>query len=99
MINITAADLELGLASILEEVDTLSADYDDIVREAIDVARQESLFDDEARSLYVRILTILRTAGQSIEPTQSAEDRAENCSRGRRLARRQGISTGDAGRG
>ncbi len=70
--SITADDLERGLDAIIEEIETLAADYDGIVHEAIDVARREPLTDADARRLYVRILTILRTAGTNLDAAQSA---------------------------
>ena len=72
MSSITADDLERGLDAIIEEVETLSADYEVVVREAIEAAREKPLSDTEARGLYVRILTILRTAGRDLDGAQSA---------------------------
>lgn len=72
MSSITADNLERGLDAIIEEIDTLSANYEDVVREAVEAARQKPLPDDEARSLYVRILTILRAAGRNLDSSQSA---------------------------
>lgn len=72
MSSITVEDLERGLEAIIEEVDALSADYEGVVRDAINEARQQPLSDGEARSLYIRILTILRTAGRHLDAEQSA---------------------------
>lgn len=77
MSSITADELGQGLDSIIEEVEALSADYDEVVREAIDLARSEPLNDAEARSLYVRILTILRTAGSAPSEDLARQIRAE----------------------
>lgn len=72
MTSLNTVDLERGLDLILEEIESLSADHHDIVREAVDAARQQTLSESEARNLFVRILTILRSAGVELDEDGSA---------------------------
>lgn len=72
MASVNAVDLERGLDLIMAELESLSADHRDVVREAVEAAQQQSLTEEEARDLYVRILTILRSAGDDLDADRSA---------------------------
>ncbi|MHB1844815.1 MAG: hypothetical protein ACYCWW_08295 [Deltaproteobacteria bacterium] len=56
-----------GLETLIEQAETLSADYSDVVQDAVRAAKDEPLDDHEARELFVRILTILRTTGRDLD--------------------------------
>jgi hypothetical protein len=64
--------LDEGLWALVAEAETLSADYAEVVQDAIRAARDEPLDDVGARTLFVRILTILRTTGRQLDSEQSA---------------------------
>jgi hypothetical protein len=70
--ELTAEQLAEGLETLIEQAETLAADYGNLVQEAVRAARDEPLGDEDARRLFVRILTILRTTGRELDPTQSA---------------------------
>lgn len=65
--KITNKDLAAGLEALIEQAVALSEDYDDVVQEAVHLAREQPLPEQEAEQLFVRILTILRTAGRDLD--------------------------------
>ena len=98
MSSITAEHLERGLDAIIEEVDTLSADYEVVVRDAIEAAREKPFSDAEARRLYIRILTILRTSGRHLDEAQSASVAGEIKAEAEALVSARASSEGGPGR-
>jgi hypothetical protein len=71
-VQLTPEQLAEGLETLITQAETLSADYADVVQDAIRSARDEPLNDVDARKLFVRILTILRTTGRELDADQSA---------------------------
>lgn len=97
---LTPEDLASGLESLIERAETLSADYGDVVQNAIRLAREEPLPDEEAAALFTKILTILRTAGlgdvdAATERRIAAQIRAEVAS----LVAARHVGTAGAGAG
>lgn len=70
--QLTRERLAEGLETLIEQAETLSAEYAEVVRDAIRAARDEPLPDEDARDLFVRILTILRTTGRNLNADESA---------------------------
>lgn len=70
--DLTAEQLAEGLETLIEQAETLAADYADVVQDAVRAAREEPLEDEDARQLFVRILTILRTTGRELDVAESA---------------------------
>lgn len=60
--KVSQSDLAVALEVLIGRAEALSADYDEIVQDAVRAAREAPLGEAETRSLYERILTILRTA-------------------------------------
>ncbi|MDA8380966.1 MAG: hypothetical protein M0020_09105 [Actinomycetota bacterium] len=78
---LTPERLAEGLETLIEQAETLSADYAQVVQDAVQAAKEEPLDDEAARDLFVRILTILRTSGRALDAAESdrvaAQIRAE----------------------
>lgn len=70
--QITTERLAEGLDMLIEQAEALSADYAEVVQNAVHAAKDEPLTDEEARQLFVRILTILRTTGRDLDADESA---------------------------
>lgn len=70
-VQLTPDQLAEGLETLIERAEALSADYADVVQDAVRAAREEALDDDDVRRLFVRILTILRTTGRELDAAQS----------------------------
>ena len=66
-VPLTPAQLTDGLEALIERAETLSADYGEVVQDAVRLAREEPLDDADAEVLFTRILTILRTAGRGLD--------------------------------
>lgn len=66
-----------GLAALIDEIETLSLDYGDVVQEALLLAREQPLDDNEALRLYTAILTTLRTSGRKLSKAEEKKLAAE----------------------
>lgn len=71
-VKLSPDQLAEGLEALIERAETLSADYAQDVQEAVRAAGEEPLDDEDARRLFERILTILRTTGRDLDAEQSA---------------------------
>lgn len=71
-VPMTPERLAEGLETLIDHAETLSADYGEVVQDAVYAARDEPLDDTDARELFVRILTILRTTGRELDAYESA---------------------------
>lgn len=71
-IQLTPERLAEGLETLIDQAETLSADYAEVVQDAVRAARDEPLADEDARELFVRILTILRTTGRDLDAGANA---------------------------
>lgn len=69
---LTSEQLTEGLEALIAQAETLSADYADVVQDAVRAARDEPLDDADAQALFERILAILRTTGRHLDAEQSA---------------------------
>lgn len=65
----TPQRLAEGLEQLIERAETLARNYDSVVSDAVRLARDEPLSDDEAEQLFTRILAILRTSAQNPDAT------------------------------
>jgi hypothetical protein len=70
-VSLNSEQLAEGLEALIAQAETLSADYAEVVQEAVRAAREQPLDDDDARKLFVRILTILRTSGRQLDAAQN----------------------------
>ncbi len=99
-IPLTPEQLTEGLEALIERAETLSADYGEVVQDAVRLARDEPLDDRDAEALFTRILTILRTAAGDVDDARreqvAGEIRAEVSAMV--AARRQSGTTAAAGR-
>lgn len=69
---LTSVQLAEGLETLIAQVEILSDDYAEVVRDAVRAARDEPLGEPDAQKLFVRILTILRTTGRELDADHSA---------------------------
>jgi hypothetical protein len=69
---LTSEQLIEGIEALIAQAETLSADYGDVVRDAVRAARDEPLNEPDTQKLFERILTILRTTGRELDAEQRA---------------------------
>jgi hypothetical protein len=69
---LTSEQLSESLEALITQAETLSADYAEVVQDAIRAARDEPLDDADVRNLFERILTILRMTERHLDVEQSA---------------------------
>lgn len=92
---LTPERLAEGLETLIEQAETLSADYAQVVQDAVQAAKEEPLDDEAARDLFVKILTILRTSGRALDADESDRIAAEIRAEAAELVARRRRTTSD----